>query len=51
MTLALWASQVLRENNHFYQPNSIIDVKFVIGWTLANAGDATLEYKSCIQIM
>ena len=46
MTLATQASRALWEKVFFHLSNSILDVKFfdnLIGWTLANAGDASLK--------
>ena len=48
MTLA---SQVSRKKYLYHQSNYIPDIKFfdnLIGWMLANAGDATLEQKSSL---
>ena len=43
-----WALQTSRKKVFSYQSNSIPDVKFLdnlIGWTLTNAGERTLELK------
>ena len=44
-------NQIVTEKSLFHQSNCISDIKFfdnLIGWTLANARDATLEYKSSL---